>query len=234
MAAGLLSLTATAAEWNNDLHIAAGPFSGPNMAAVFFGNDILKAADAQAAANVMMANQQFFGHYSLEYHHQTIPWLEVGAKLTYEYNGFDLMYHGNNDPIVETVLLTGSNYTQENKLLGHSDARLFTAAVSLHFTYVNTRIVKVYSGLDLGIGFADWQRNKMWDGNIPAAAKADPNVQQIDDILTGINNLKNFYVIPAFDIVPVGVKVGGRCYGLAEINIGTDALIKLGFGVRFL
>ena len=38
---------------------------------------------------------------------------------------------------------------------------------------------------------------------------------------------------PAFDITPIGVNVGRRIYGIAEVNFGTDALIKLGIGGRF-
>ena len=67
--------------------------------------------------------------------------------------------------------------------------------------------MKLYSGIDLGVG-------TIFDDNKKGSGK--PSV---------------FF---AFNVTPIGIRVGNdRIYGLVETNIGMDALIKGGFGIRF-
>ncbi|MBP5319075.1 MAG: hypothetical protein J6Y77_06710 [Paludibacteraceae bacterium] len=37
----------------------------------------------------------------------------------------------------------------------------------------------------------------------------------------------------AFNVTPIGVQAGNRVYGLAECNLGCDAIFKVGLGVKF-
>ena len=77
---------------------------------------------------------------------------------------------------------------------------------SVQFSYLNRKYVKMYSGIDLGL-------TVLFDNN-----KQNSNSQPLF----------------GFNITLVGIRVGNdRIYGLLETNIGMDALIKAGFGVRF-
>lgn len=70
------------------------------------------------------------GCYGLSYHYQLKRWLCVGAKLNYEG--------------IETA--TG---TEDGKVTKHHQINMMP---SLQFTYLNKRVIKLYAGVDLGMG----------------------------------------------------------------------------------
>jgi len=88
--------------------------------------------------------------------------------------------------------------------------KYYTSTISLmpsvQFTYLNKKYVKLYSGFDIGIT------------NLSDTNKANSNSSTI----LGLN------------ITPIGIRVGNEhVFGVIETNIGMDALIKGGIGVRF-
>lgn len=93
-------------------------------------------------------------------------------------------------------------------------SQLWTLAVmpGVHFTYLNRPMVRLYSGLDLGAAFLLSQ-----------------NVTNVSDSVG--NDIKPVFM--AFNITPIGVQVGKTFYGMFEINVGYDAVLKLGVGYRF-
>lgn len=81
-----------------------------------------------------------------------------------------------------------------------------TVMPSVQFSYYNKGIVLLYSGLDLGV-MVLWKNDKL-DGGFAQATFA-------------------------FNVTPFGIRVGKRLYGMGEINIGYDSLVKFGIGYRF-
>ena len=78
---------------------------------------------------------------------------------------------------------------------------------SVQFSYLNRRHVKLYSGIDLGVTFL-FDNNKQSSGNATT--------------------------LFALNATPIGVRFGNdRMFGLVETNLGMDALVKAGFGMRF-
>lgn len=77
---------------------------------------------------------------------------------------------------------------------------------SIQFSYLNKKYVKLYSGIDIGVtNFSDNDKNSSFS-----------------ETILGIN------------VTLIGVRVGNdRIFGVVETNIGMDALIKAGIGVRF-
>ncbi|MBO7133932.1 MAG: hypothetical protein J6W06_07230 [Bacteroidales bacterium] len=77
---------------------------------------------------------------------------------------------------------------------------------SVQFTYLNKKYVKLYSGIDLGVtNISDNNKNS-----------------SVSSTILGAN------------ITLIGIRVGNDyIFGVVETNIGMDALIKAGFGVRF-
>ena len=88
--------------------------------------------------------------------------------------------------------------------------KYYTSTVSLmpsvQVTYLNKKYVKLYSGFDIGIT------------NLSDTNKANSTSSTI----LGLN------------LTPIGIRVGNEhIFGVIETNIGMDALIKGGIGVRF-
>lgn len=88
--------------------------------------------------------------------------------------------------------------------------KYYTSTVSLmpsvQFTYLNKKYVKLYSGFDIGV-------TNLSDNN---------------------KNNSNSSTILGVNLTPIGIRVGNEhIFGVIETNIGMDALVKAGFGVRF-
>ena len=83
---------------------------------------------------------------------------------------------------------------------------VFTIMPGARFTYLNRKYVCLYSSVDLGMTY-------MKDSN----SKKDPFSQ----------------VIFALNVTAFGIQAGSNVYGLAELNAGSDAIVKLGIGVNF-
>ncbi len=78
------------------------------------------------------------------------------------------------------------------------------------FTYLNNEMVKLYSSVGLGIGINH-------DAN-PASHERRSSDE----------------VWPRFQLIPFGITVGKRVYGLAEIGLGTEYMgYRFGIGYRF-
>lgn len=83
---------------------------------------------------------------------------------------------------------------------------------SVRFTYLNRPWVRLYSGADLGCGYF-----------LRTPTKLDPNPEN--------TIYKRLYF--AYNVVPIGIEVGRKFYGLLETNIGYDSFVKAGIGFRF-
>jgi len=103
--------------------------------------------------------------------------------------------------------LTTSIYDTTDALVNHYNTSTLSVMPSVQFSYLNRKYVKLYSGIDLGVAVI------------------------FDDNKQGSNTSSTFF---AFNLTVLGVRVGNdRIFGVVETNIGMDALIKGGFGVRF-
>lgn len=98
-------------------------------------------------------------------------------------------------------------YDTTMNLVNHYHTSTVTVMPSVQFSYLNRKYVKLYSGID--IGFACFFDNNK-------------------------NNTSPGTTIFAMNLTPIGIRVGNEwVYGLVETNIGFDAFIKAGIGVRF-
>lgn len=105
---------------------------------------------------------------------------------------------------------------QEN-LKGYAFGHSAALMASCQFTYLNRRHVQLYSGLDFGVE-AMLSTNRYINGY----KNSDGETYHV-----------NSAWLPAINVTPIGVAFGNeRVYGLAEVNIGSDALFKAGIGVH--
>ena len=106
---------------------------------------------------------------------------------------------------------------EKTNMKGHSFGHTVTLMPSCQFTYLNRRYVQLYSGIDVGVGVM-MRENHYINGYTDGNGKTD--------------NL-SYSFLPAINITPIGVCFGNeRVYGLAEINVGADAIFKGGIGVH--
>ncbi len=82
----------------------------------------------------------------------------------------------------------------------------------VRFDWYRQDIVRLYS--KLGIGITDCISRNRYDND---EAK----------------NMTESAVIPAVDVVPFGVAIGGKLYGFGEVSVGTMGFVKAGIGYRF-
>lgn len=135
------------------------------------------------------------GCYGISYHYQVNSWLQVGVKSYVE-------------------LLQNSVYdTSRVNLQERTTFALVNIMPSVRFTYLNRPMVRLYSGIDLGMGIFASTPDKNSDGE-SAADKSSP-------------------CYFSFNITPIGVSVGKKFYGLFETNIGSSTFFKVGLGCRF-
>ena len=131
---------------------------------------------------------KFIGTYGLDYYYQVNKWFRPGAKVVYEG-------------------LTTTIRDSTNAIVNHYNTSTLSVMASSQFSYLNKKHVKLYSGIDLGIGTI------------------------FDDNKKGSGTTSTFC---AFNVTVIGIRVGNdNIFGLVETNIGMDALIKAGFGARF-
>ena len=143
---------------------------------------------------------RYYGNYGLQYHYQALWWLQAGVKAQWEGDGYD--FYDRADEAKTTII-------------GQTSGHCASLMASCRFTYLNRRHVKLYSGLDFGLGmyFLDKTYREGYvdsDGNSHTLQAA---------------------FLPAFNLTVFGTSFGGeRVYGLAELNLGYDALLTLGIG----
>lgn len=132
-----------------------------------------------------------YGCYNVHYYYQVTHWCQVGMKTVVE--GSKLTY-----------------YTDTTKrMIDHvSQDVLLSFMPSVRFTYLNRPWVRLYSSVDVGVGFF-----------LSSTGGSD-----------GESGNKALF---AFNITPIGVSVGKKFYGLFELNAGYDAIVKVGIGARF-
>ena len=202
----------------NEITIAAGPLALNPYYLVTWNIDL---ADAIGHNNYKSMNSMMYGNYSFSYHYQTLEWLKVGFKATYEGRGNDYYeYIDKKNDVVSDIR--------------HSHLNVHWASVmgSVQFTYYNKGLWKLYSGVDLGV-LAYLTEEKYYTGD--KAGTTDIRYPTIDTNKEGESSEDNkiFTFLPALDITPFGFTVGKQVYGMAELNVGLDSFIKVGIGARF-
>lgn len=98
-----------------------------------------------------------------------------------------------------------------DKYRGISGNTGLSISPAIRFPYWNKRYVGLYSGLSLGL----------YIGMAQGAGLYDPNKSDF------------VYVLPAFQVTALGVRVGNKVYGIAEIGIGNKGIVTIGIGARF-
>ncbi len=194
----------------NEIAISAGPLA---LNPYYLVTWIINVADAIGHNNYQSMNSALYGNYSFGYHYQTLKWLNVGLKATYEGQGKD--YYEYIDKETKTV-----------SDVKHSHVNVHWASLmgSVQFTYYNKGLWKLYSGVDLGV-LMYLSEEKFYTGE--KAGTTELRGRTTD-------NGKSIPVfLPAFDLTPFGFTVGKQVYGLAELNVGLDSFFKVGIGARF-
>ncbi len=174
---------------HNEISVSAGTPTG-------FGSfvGLFKAIGEGIAAGIGKSeyHTKHTGTYGIDYYYQMNSWLRVGGKAVYE---------GYNTTVNDTLGVVVDKY----------NISFVSVMPSVQFSYLNKKLVKLYSGVDLGASFILCP-DKKEDGTPYTSCQA----------------------IFAFNIVPIGIRVGNdKVYGLVETNLGYDAFIKAGIGVRF-
>lgn len=95
-----------------------------------------------------------------------------------------------------------------NSFRSHNFTHSYAILPSIQFNYINEEYIRLYSGLDLGVCLYQTYNSSL----------DKPHLLQ---------------TLASFNLTLVGIKFGKDVYGLAEANIGSDALIKAGVGMRF-
>lgn len=96
------------------------------------------------------------------------------------------------------------NYSSGETIPGYT--HYFSPMMNLLFTYINREHVQLYSGVGMGLHYT----------------------------LSKYGTKSDFEMLPSWAVIPIGVRVGGEhVFGLAEVTLGTEAMMSLGIGVRF-
>lgn len=141
-------------------------------------------------------NFEYKGNFSAQYHYQLEPWLRIGGKFIWEGNRHDIYTD-----------------TKKDVKCGYGEHDWVSLLASGQFTYLNKKWVKLYSGVDFGVGM------------LALGDYYDDQSYHEDDT--------DYTFMPAFNITPFGLIVGKSLYGTFESNIGFDAFFKVGLGYRF-
>lgn len=137
-------------------------------------------------------DMKWYGQYGVNYHYQVKHWCQLGVKFT-----------------IESSKIT--RYTDTTKWVVKSVSKevLCVFMPSVRFAYLNRPWVRLYSGVDVGVGY--FIDNK---DNVSESTRSG-----------------NFFF--AFNVTPIGVNVGKKFYGMFETNFGFDSVFKIGLGARF-
>ncbi len=108
------------------------------------------------------------------------------------------------------VITNTENSGITDKVIGKFTDYSMSLLPYARFTYMNSEMVKLYSSVGLGIGIYH-------------------NVNP-----SGYETRSSEEIWPCFQLVPFGITVGKRVYGLAEIGLGTEYMgYRFGIGYRF-
>lgn len=136
-------------------------------------------------------NETMSGVAFAEYSYRVLSWLEVGANLSYI--NFSRQYF--------------DRVTDQN--IGHQALNTIGLAAQVRFSYLNRPVVRLYSGLALGVAIGFEQMK----------------------IGQKIQNTAQVYFNGGVTLF--GITVGRRLYGFAELSIGTMGMANFGIGYRF-
>lgn len=95
--------------------------------------------------------------------------------------------------------------------LGVSGYSALNIMPSVRFQYLNKRYVGLYSGVSLGLFLGFTSGSKLYDPT----------------------NSNECGVLPAFQVTALGVRVGNKVFGTAEIGVGNKGFATIGIGARF-
>lgn len=99
-----------------------------------------------------------------------------------------------------------ANNDPENTNIKNESGHHSSVLMEILFTYINREHVQLYSGVALGMQYYVHSEDALFEKGIMAAGS----------------------------VIPIGVHVGGkRVYGLAEVSLGTEAMMSFGVGVHF-
>lgn len=124
-----------------------------------------------------------------QYQYRFNKWFWLGGMVSYQ----------------GTYFQRNNSFTEEK--IGISRKHSITIMPAVRFSWVNKKIVTLYSGVALGVSF-------MFSLNEPG-------------------NYSQFQPYIAFQITGVGVEVGKKWYGFAEVGAGFKGIVCAGFGFRF-
>lgn len=132
--------------------------------------------------------------FRLEYGYNVNRWLNVGGGAYYTYNSFPMKYSDTGLPA----------------WLVRSHTMSITANV--RFYWLNLGIVRMYSGLGVGIGIVN--------SNMSAKTEEESSAMRS-------------YPALAMDVRLIGITVGKRLYGRFEAGVLGTGLVTAGIGYRF-
>ena len=107
---------------------------------------------------------------------------------------------------------------EKTTLKGHSFGHTAALMPSVQFTYFHSKYVELYAGIDAGAELM-LRQTRYEEGY------SDGN---------GNSSKLSYTWLPALNVTPFGMNVGNdRVYGLLELNVGSDAVVKAGLGCHF-
>ena len=185
----LLCWSVSAQKPHSDLYNEIGVNAGPFSFAGAFGIGTIGFFSALGSAfSHQPVEMDLYGHYGIHYYYQVKPWCQVGIKTT-----------------VEGAKNTRFSDTLHTSVSSIDRYLLVSVMPSVRFTYLNRPWVRLYSGVDLGLGIFGTEGKD----------------SSSDDFLF------------AFNVTAFGVNVGKKFFGQFELNAGFDSFVKVGIGARF-
>ena len=189
MFACLLCWSASAQKPHSDLYNEIGVNAGPFSFAGAFGIGTIGFFSALGSAfSHQPVEMDLYGHYGIHYYYQVKPWCQVGIKTT-----------------VEGARNTRFSDTLHTSVSSIDRYLLVSVMPSVRFTYLNRPWVRLYSGVDLGLGIFGTEGNDSSSGDF----------------------------LFAFNVTAFGVNVAKKFFGQFELNAGFDSFVKVGIGARF-
>ena len=189
MFACLLCWSASAQKPHSDLYNEIGVNAGPFSFAGAFGIGTIGFFSALGSAfSHQPVEMDLYGHYGIHYYYQVKPWCQVGIKTA-----------------VEGAKNTRFSDTLHTSVSSIDRYLLVSVMPSVRFTYLNRPWVRLYSGVDLGLGIFGTEGNDSSSGDF----------------------------LFAFNVTAFGVNVGKKFFGQFELNAGFDSFVKVGIGARF-
>ena len=182
----------------NDIGISAGPISGYGAAISLVSAIFVLPISAIAGKGMDI---KLSGCYGLHYYYQVLPWLQVGGKVT-----------------AESMAFVSYKDSAKTQIDTRNDIVFLNITPSIKFTYLNRPWVRLYSGLDAGLG-------------ISISGNKNSSSSDTEDGSSKKNSGNPCYL--ALNITPIGISVGKKFFGMLETNIGSDAFIKVGIGARW-